>query len=967
MSEYDIEQAAISVFEDIGYNHNSATRINRSRTSEVVLESRLRKSLQKLNPAVPNEVIGDAIVDIRSVQEANPKYGNKEFYRLLNDGASVEVEEEQYTVSLIDFEDPSNNHFEVVNQLPIKAGNSDPLRPDLLVYINGLPIAVFEFKDPGQDTLESAYTQVTDRYTNGIPQLFAYNQFVVVADSDTAKIGSFTASWKWFTPWRYLDEEGDEVPEDMPGQEGLIRGAFDKQRLLDLIGNFTLYYDAGVPNKVSPTYYQYYGVKEAVQRSLDVVPDADNQKIGVFWHSQGSGKSLSMVLYVQLLRKYSEVESPSYIIMTDTRDLDDQLYKTFKNHGIDCSQANSIRNLRTKLKRDAGGVIFTTVQKFQALEDEGELVHPVVNDRWNLIFVADEAHRSHSEMGELADNVRTALPNASRIGFTATPIHDGDRVTKEYFGDYVSTYKTDRAQQDGAVVPVDYLNRAPKLDINTDDVHRLYRHALNQTSEDLALDEVKRWTNLTTLLESVDDRLEVIAEDIVNHFNSRPIDGKGMIVAASREAAVNYQKLISQIENAPETYAVISSADDFYDNPIESETLKNWFKDEEHPFKLAVVCQKWTTGFDVPCLHTLYLDRPLDGHNVVQTIGRVNRVYKEKESGLVVDYVGIKDVIDDAFAEYTSDYTDSVAEWEPKAVLAEMDDARSELRSLFSEFVAEIDQWTSMKSQNRQRLFKKAENVVIQSDNTKSLFQEKFDSLHRAYLRLHPIDETMAINEEVAFYRAVDSRVAEDGGEGSGDGELIKKIMADSIAAEELNVLQEEDEMVFENTDTERIGDTPNVTVERAKKKVQKELDEAETTNIARFEDLEEKLLYVVEEYNQGRITAEDAVGQLKEQHEEIQSEEERAESLGLTMGELAIHDSVKAALNSDSEVDVVEMAKTIDTDVSNEVSVDWQNRPQARAAVRNVVKGGIRRYGVPQTERGPVEEKIMQQLEELH
>jgi type I restriction enzyme R subunit len=959
MLEGDVERAAIQTFADIGYEHTKGSDIPREDTSTVVIESDLQDALERLNPDLPEDVLNDVVVEL-TPSGGNPKHANPEMYELLVSGVSVEYEtpegDDYGTATVIDFENPDQNEWRVVSQLDI-THREKARTPDLVVFINGLPIAVFEFKDPRRDALRDAYEQVTDTYVRDIPQLFQHNQFVVVADSDEARMGSLTADWKWFSPWRYLDEEGDYPPTEWTAQDALIHGAFDKNRVLDLIKNFVLHTTGGTPNKVVATYYQYYGVREAVEHSLDVVLDDEEQRVGVYWHAQGSGKSLSIVFYVRLLRQYARLNAPSFVILTDEVALDRQLYEVFQEYGLGADRADTIPHLRRLLNRNSGGIVFTTMHKFQTLENEEEVTHPVVNTRQNLLFVADEAHRS--QMAELGENVRTALPNASRIGFTATPIHEGDRVTREYFGEYISKYQTDKAQNDGAVVPVNYVNRAPELNLNTDALKEAYSNAVSETDEDITLDEVKQWVNIRTILEN-EDRMRKIAANVVEHFNERQLNGKALVVAVSRQTAVKYQRYINQHNDAPQAYAVISGADDFFDDPMDDEKLKRRFKDVDDEFRIAIVCDKWTTGFNVPCLHTLYLDKPMRGHNLVQTLGRVNRVYKDKRNGLVVDYVGIKEMIDVAFAKYTSDYAENVLEWDSDGLLSQLDETLDDLYRFCSE--SSLDGWTDALSQERQRLVKSVQDEVVASDDAKACFLDAFEQAEEAYLRLHPTDETQAVTDHIAFFRIVYQRVTKTDG-GSGGDSLVKEIVDDAIRAGDLVELDEEDELVFEETTPVEIGATPNLVVDRARRKAKEELGRRKMENVARYEQLEEELRHVVTEYNMNRIPAEDAFDGLADIYEEVTGDDNRAETLGLTDGQLAVYDAADSEVDTMTDDDLVAFAKAVDDQMADVLTVDWEKRSGARSKVTHRLEGLLAKHRIPKENREAVCETLLEQF----
>ena len=622
---------------------------------EVVLESRLKRALKRINPNLPDEALDKTAKTIIKYEHQDIELGNKEMYEMLTRGIVVDVKDKRgdtrgKRVYPIDFKNRDNNEFLVVNQFTVQGKSTR--RPDVVVFINGIPIAIFELKNPLTEnaTIADAYAQIHEIYKRDIPKLFFYNQILVVSDLWKAKHGTASSSYGFFSVWKGLEGE-EEVHKDKSELELLTKGIFEKQRLLDLIENFTVFEadavkDATKYTKKMAMYNQYFGVNKAVDNTLRAVKG--DKKIGVFWHTQGSGKSLAMVFYVNKIKKLEELEGPTILFLTDRNDLDSQLYKTFLRTGYPAAkQAESIRGLADKLKGAGAEVLFTTIQKFDMKEP--------LSKRENMIVISDEAHRS--QYAEWAGNVRSVLPNASFMGITGTPIELGNRNTRLVFGDHISEYPIDKSVDDKVTVPIYYEGRLVPLHILNEYIDEEFddlfiEHPL-ETKESLK----KKWARLEQAIGSR-DRLEKVANDIVYHFNNRGIEGKAMVVTMSRKIAVEMYKNIKKQKNAPEAAVVISSNQDFkveIQKELDNKELEKRFKNPEDPLKIAIVCDMWLVGFDVPGLHTMYLDKPLKGHVLMQAIARVNRKYKDKEGGLIVDYIGVADNLKKALAIYTSD------------------------------------------------------------------------------------------------------------------------------------------------------------------------------------------------------------------------------------------------------------------------------------------------------------------------
>jgi len=973
------EKPAIEIFRDLGYDYASSTELSNSRptTSEVVLKDRLRNQVKLINPYLPEDAREEAIRHLTSTQSPNLLEDNQEFHQQLVDGVQVEYEQDGEQVGRfvqpIDFENPENNDWLVTTQFTVQVGDNPRRKPDLVVFLNGLPIGVLEFKNPTDPkaTLENAYDQVNSRYRNDISPLFRYNEVIGLADLNEARIGCLDAGWQWYRPWRYIEHEGDERKE-LPEQEVLLRGVFDKERLLDLIENFIVFSEVdGQPVKMLAGYHQFYGVREAVKSAKETQGD-ELGRIGVYWHTQGSGKSLSMVYFVRKIRRSSDFGNPTFVVVTDRNELDEQITHTFSDAGYNVSWADTIPDLRDKLNRQAGGLIFTTIQKFQTQNDERE--HPVVNEREDVIVMADEAHRSQTK--ELGENLRDALPNASFIGFTATPIHDGDNATRVTFGDYVSQYTIDRSEEDGSTVPIYYESRFAKLQLNKEAISESVRELLDSGDEELENQLVEKWTTLRRIIETADDRLEKIAGDIVDHYNDREIEGKAMVVSISRKAAVKYKRYIEQQPGSPEVGVVISEPEEYIDDPPNEGKLKRRFKDPDDPLKIIVVCDKWTTGFDCPPLHTLYIDRPMKNHNLLQTIGRVNRVYKDKPGGLVVDYIGIAEDLRQALDKYTSDIQEMAMVDVETAV-----EVMQQKHHKVSQYLSRIDYegWQELSELELSRLIHRAESEVIATEEKQEEFMQAVAELKRAFALVTPHNAASDIRSDMLFFEAVrDSLRSLESDSTSKDDELdsaMKKLIAEGVTADDVVSVagfekwKSEEPIVSDEflSDVERV-EQPELQVKMLEKLLRNEISTRKQQNLAKYESFEEELEETLNEYNNQFLTTEEVIEELRNYADELQQEDRRKERLGLSAEELAFYDAI--ATNTETEIDdelLQEIAQEVCEMLKQNVNIDWTNRKAMRSKLKTRVKGLLRENGLSHSDYQPLVEPIVHQAEALY
>ncbi len=702
-TESVVEEAALEWLRKLGWTTLNGVDIapdaasaERADYGQVVLAGRLRAALARLNPQLPAEAIEDAFRKLNQPQGSTLEARNRALHRLLVDGVTVEYRTAEGSIRgaqarVLDFDEPDNNDFLAVNQFTVTE-NKHNRRLDVALFVNGLPLAFIELKNAADEnaTIWSAFQQL-QTYKAELPTLFAFNALLVISDGLEARIGTLTGGREWFKPWRTITGEA-EAPKTAVELQVMLEGVFDKRRLLDLIGYFIVFEDAGDGPLVKKMagYHQFHAVNVAVAETLRAAQysevgqdgilshkggDPGDRRIGVVWHTQGSGKSLTMAFYAGRVIREPAMANPTIVVLTDRNDLDDQLFSTFSR----CqdllrqppSQAESRADLRAKLAVDAGGVVFTTIQKFLP-EEKGDR-HPMLSDRRNIVVIADEAHRSQYDFIDgFARHMRDALPNASFIGFTGTPIAKADANTRAVFGDYISIYDIQRAVEDKATVPIYYESRLAKLELLEAEKPKIDPdfEEVTEGEEVERKEKLKsKWAQLEAVVGS-EKRLKIIARDIVEHFEQRleAMDGKAMIVCMSRRICVElYREIVAlrpgwhadEDDQGAIKVVMTGSASD----PLEwqthvrsktrRESLANRFRDAKDPLKLVIVRDMWLTGFDAPCLHTMYVDKPMRGHALMQAIARVNRVFSDKPGGLVVDYLGLAHELRDALVIYT--------------------------------------------------------------------------------------------------------------------------------------------------------------------------------------------------------------------------------------------------------------------------------------------------------------------------
>ncbi len=910
---------------------------------------------------------------------------------------------------IIDFSDPEANDWLAVNQFTIKE-DAGERRPDLLVFVNGLPIALFEFKNPMDEkaTILSAFRQA-QTYKRDLPGLLAYNELLIVADGTHARIGSLTADWERFSTWKR--EDGAKGSIEI---EPLLTEVFEKRRLLDIIRHFILFETTTPANKILAAYHQYYGVNKAVERSIAATAKGGDRRIGVFWHTQGSGKSLSMAFYAAKIAQEAALENPTLVVLTDRNDLDDQLFGQFMR----CTeflrqtpeQIESRDALRDALNVASGHIIFTTIQKFLP-EANGER-YPPVTQRRNAIVIADEAHRSQygfagkidSETGELAygfaRHLRDALPNASFIGFTGTPVETADHNTRAVFGDYIDVYDVRRAVDDGATVPIYYEARIVKVDLDPVKVSYLdeeFEEITEGQEEDQKRRSASRWSQIEALV-GTDARVEEIARDLVQHFEQRQngfeFDGKAMIVCMSRRICARLYDAIVSLrpewhDDADErgTIKVVitgSAADELplqphIRNKPRRRAIEKRFKDPADSLKLVIVRDMWLTGFDVPSLHTMYVDKPMKGHTLVQAIARVNRVFKTKAGGLVVDYFGIADDLKRALATYIDSGGTGEPVLDERDAVAVLQRDYEVVRGMFHGFPYQA--YLEGDTAKKMRGLNDATDFILGQDDGKSRYLRSCASLAKAFSLASTSDYARGIADEVAFFKGVRAtivKISPATGQSLEEIDLaLQQLVSEAVASRGIvDVLEQagikrpdisvfSDEFLAELAGMER----RNLAREMLERLLRDEIKVRSRQNAVQARKFSEMLAEAITKYESRSVTTMQLIEQLIEFAKELRDDPKRAETMGLSDEELAFYD---ALAQSESAVQVLgdaqlrAIARDLVKSVRESVTIDWNLRESVRAVIRLKIKRILRKHGYPPDATEKATEQVLEQAELL-
>jgi len=1048
ITEDQLEQLCLGWFREGDYEYAYGPDIahdgeapERADYRQTVLTGRLLDALERINPYIPKATLEEQVVHILTKPE-HPVLiqNNRSFQRLLLDGVPVQYTNEDDKkkadhVQLIDFQNLDNNQFLVVSQFTVQ-GTKMNRRPDVVVFINGLPIAVIELKNLADESADvwDAYNQL-QTYKEEIPDLFVFNEALVVSDGITARIGSLTASTEWFMPWRTIKNENDR-PLLKYELEKVVKGFFNRELLLDYIRHFVLFEqnDDKIIKKIAG-YHQFHAVREAVRVTViasrppehdieeteratygkEVVPGS--RKAGVVWHTQGSGKSISMVFYAGKLLQQPEMNNPTIVVVTDRNDLDGQLFQTFsgatdllKQTPVQVDSRDALREYLAS--RQSGGIVFTTIQKFSLLDKEK--THPALNRRSNIVVISDEAHRSQYGLDAKLDtktgkykygyarHLRDALPQASFIGFTGTPISLEDKDTRAVFGEYVSIYDIQDAVDDGATVPIYYESRLAKLDINQAEIEKLNAEVeeVIEDEEDLTTREKtkSKWAALEKLVGS-EPRIKEVAEDLVKHYEERnaTIEGKAMVVCMSRDICVHtYNAIITlrpnwhdpDIDKGAIKIIMTGSASDkellrphIYSKQ-QKKRLEVRFKDPKDPLKLVIVRDMWLTGFDAPCVHTMYVDKPMRGHSLMQAIARVNRLFKDKPGGLVVDYIGIANELKNALKIYV----DSKGKGRPAnlaeeayAVLIEKLDI---VRGMFQGF--DYSEYET----NAIQLLIPAIDHILKLDGAnkkkerKKEFLDAIANINAAFALCGTLDEAKALRKEIAFFSAikaaitkyttVDKKRTEEA-----KNSALKQILDNAVIAEGVA-----DIFALAGLDKPNIGllDDPfmeevrnmkskNLAVELLEKLLRDEIKARTRKNVVQEKKYSDRLLESLRKYRNRTIEAAQVIEELIQMAKDFQGAMKRHEDLGLNEDELAFYDALannESAVRELGDEILKKIAQELTEKLRKSTTVDWQVRDSVRAKLRNMVRIILRRYKYPPDQQDEAVRLVLEQAERL-
>lgn len=1014
ITENEIEQIALSYLENLGYSYILGTTLSpdgehpERQYTDVVLTTRLRDAIDKLNPTIAQDAKEDALKKVLRTESPNALINNENFHKYLTEGVDVEVRTADgirgEKVYIVDFANAENNEFLAINQFTIIEGSHNK-RPDLILFINGLPLVVIELKNAVDEnaTIKSAYNQL-QTYKQTIPSLFTYNELLIVSDGWDALCGTVTSDFGRFMSWKTKD--GETTADHLqPQMEVMFSGMLNKKTLLDLIRQFVVFEksDTKTLKKVA-AYHQYYAVNKALESTVIASSSSGDRRGGVIWHTQGSGKSLSMVFYSGKLIIEPRMENPTLVILTDRNDLDEQLHETFTN----CQQllrqepqkAEDRSHLRKLLKVASGGIVFTTIQKFMPSQSDISQNSKIVNDpgveyigadiqalseRKNIVVVADEAHRSQYDFIDgFAKHLRDALPNATFIGFTGTPIESTDRNTQAVFGNYVDIYDIQQAVNDKATVPIFYESRLAKVHFAENEKINLDEQFEELTEgEELSNRQQMRakWTRLEAIVGNP-NRISKIAEDLVYHFEQRNavLDGKAMIVCMSRRICIELYDAIIKIRplwhSDDDDKGVIkvimtgSSSDslnmqEHIRNKTKRKAIGDRLKNPNDSLKMVIVRDMWLTGFDAPCLHTLYVDKPMRGHNLMQAIARVNRVFTEgKEGGLVVDYLGIAQELKSALAEYTASGGEGKPTLDQELAVAKMLELHEAIDYQLRHF--DWKKFFTLLPEEKLKFIPIIVDYIFSQENGEQSFTDNTKNLLKAFAISVPHDKAMAIRDDVALFQAIKSRLVKisdrnEGGAGGDEMETaIKQIISEAITAD--NVidifdaagLKKPNIEILDERFLQELKDLPqkNLAVELLKKLLKDEIKKRTKINLVESKKFSEMLEDAIKRYHNGMIdTVEFLEMVLIPFAEQLKEADKRGDKLGLDYREYAFYTALEVNNNAvailGDEI-LKHIAQELLKTVRNSTTIDWTIKESVQSALRRNIRRILRLHGYP-------------------
>ena len=994
---------------------------------QIVLERRLRDALAELNPRLPVAALDDAYRTLTRPEGSTLEARNRAFHLMLVDGVTVgfrkdDGEHDWDHASVIDFDNPANNDFLAVNQFTVTE-NRNSRRPDVVLFVNGLPLGIIELKNPADEdaTIWTAWQQL-QTYKAELPTLFSMNEALVVSDGIEARIGTLTSGKEWFKPWRTVTGETLADPL-MTKLQVMLEGVFEPGRFLALVRDFIVFEDgSGAPVKKMAGYHQFHAVRVAVDETLRAAElrrvraaedgrhyesgrlaggEPGDRRIGVVWHTQGSGKSLTMAFYAGAIVRETAMENPTVVVLTDRNDLDDQLFGTFSRCQdllrLPPSQAASRADLRNKLSVNVAGVVFTTIQKFFP-EEKGD-THPTLSDRCNIVVIADEAHRSQYDFIDgFARHMRDALPNASFVGFTGTPIELQDANTRAVFGDYISIYDIQRSVEDGATVPIYYESRLAKLTLDEDERPRIdpdFEEATEGEEIERAEQLKTKWAQLEAVV-GAEKRVQQIAEDIVTHFEQRleVLEGKAMVVCMSRRICIDLYRELTCLrpewhdeddgKGALKVVMTGSAADPpdwqpHFRNKTRREALAQRFRDPDDPLRVVLVRDMWLTGFDAPSLHTMYVDKPMRGHGLMQAIARVNRVFKDKPGGLVVDYLGLAQDLKQALAIYSESGGKGRTALDQAEAVAVMLEKYEVCCALFHGL--DRTKWTTGTQQERLTLLPAAQEHVLAQEDGKERCLNAVRALSRAFALAVPHPETTRIRDDVGFFQAVRAALLKQPeSEPRPEAELdlaVRQIVSRAVAFEGMMDiftvvgLDKPDISVLSDEFLAEVQEMPhrNLAVELLQKLLKGEVATTRRKNVVQARSFTAMLEQTLRRYQNRAIEAAQVIEELIELARDMREANARGERLGLSDDELAFYDALET---NDSAVQVLgdetlrDIARQLVETVRNNVSIDWTLRENVRANLRRLVRRILRQHGYPPDKQEKATQTVLEQAEVL-
>lgn len=1020
--ENDLEQAVLEWFKDLGYQIQYGPNISpggsfseRENFGDIVLYDRLHSALKRINKQYSDNTISRLVKKITRQQSLSIVQNNIAFQKLLTDGIDVEIKQKDGSIKtekayIFDEKDVENNEFLAVNQYTV-IENGKERRPDIVVFLNGIPVVVIELKNAINeevDIVDGFYQLQT--YKKDIPSLFYYNAFMITSDGINAKVGTITSDLDRFMFWRTIDGK-KESKFSLPQLQVMLYGMMNKKRFLDIISKYSFFvHEEDKSFKILPAYHQFFAVNKALYTTHLAASENGSRKAGVIWHTQGSGKSYSMLMYTRQL--VLELNNPTIVVITDRNDLDDQLFNTFSKSSDYLrqrpKQANTRKELRERLSVPSGGIVFTTIQKFSP--DESDQSIEALTTRRNVVVIADEAHRSQygleakEKAGKIsfgfAKYMRDALPNASFIGFTGTPIELSDRNTPALFGDYIDIYDLTQAVEDKTTVPIYYESRIAKLDILPEIKSKIddeYENILEGQEEIYTESQKRKWSRLEAIV-GTDSRIDVIVKDFIAHYELRQqaINGKVMFVAMSRKIAVKlYSKIIEyrpewhsdEIDKGTIKVVMTSAASDPPEYQIHSTTatqrklLAKRMKDINDELKIVIVCDMWLTGFDVPCLHTMYIDKPMKGHNLMQAIARVNRVFKDKPGGLIVDYIGIADSLKNALSQYSSSDQKTTG-IDPKVAIDLMLEKYEQIQGIL--YGLDYSSYINGSASERMNCIVSGVDFVLgKPEDEKKEFLNLVVEIGKAYALCSTSEQAQSINIEISYFKAIKSgimKILPKNKKKKTKDQIeyeIGQLVSKSVISEEVvdifaSVgLNKPDISILSDEFLEEVKGLPqkNLALELLRRLLNGRIKAIARKNVVQAKKFSEMLETSIIQYKKRSLEMVEVIRALVEMAKDMNKLHKRGEQLGLSEDELAFYDAISSdeVAKDFYENDVLkQIAKELTISIKNNIKVDWDIRESVRAQMRIIIKRLLRKYKYPPDKQATTVSLIIEQAEKM-